>query len=470
MILRGIHIDHWRCIERLDLDDLPAGIVVLHGPNRTGKSSIVKALRGCLFDFDHDSAKAEIRSSLPWNGAGPPRLCVEFETGGLLYRITKVMARRQGGARLECRHNGQWQLLEDSPKEASRRTRELLGSDRSTSGLQQLLWLDQGQTNLPASSIDTSLEERLINVLGVMVTGRDLAFQEALAARHDRWFGVSGKHKPSSPCSKLQKARDEQTAALQEIEQQYAALDDVITQLAGHEARQKELVDEVAHLQSTVDDLHAERERVRERLQLFQTAEAECRRLEQHRQASEQRLRGYQQAHERWKQAEQAAVRLEGAEQAAAEECQQQAAACAEAAQALSQARQAEDRQRDQLQALDQARQILALDQRRRRLEETLRRGDEVRGECRELEEQIRRLPAIDRGTLEALAANRREAERLRARLQAASLALRVEVERAAEFSVEIDDQPARAVELAAGADFHAAPRQQARVDIPGWG
>ena len=46
MILRGIHLEHWCCIAKLDLEDLPAGVVVLHGPNRTGKSSLVKAIAG----------------------------------------------------------------------------------------------------------------------------------------------------------------------------------------------------------------------------------------------------------------------------------------------------------------------------------------------------------------------------------------------------------------------------------------
>ena len=97
MIIRGIHVEHWRCIAQLNLDDLPAGIVVLHGPNRTGKSSLVKALRGCLFDFDHDTTRAELKTCLPWNNNGPPKLAVEFETAGRLYRISKVFSKKNDG-------------------------------------------------------------------------------------------------------------------------------------------------------------------------------------------------------------------------------------------------------------------------------------------------------------------------------------------------------------------------------------
>ncbi|MGL5095822.1 MAG: AAA family ATPase, partial [Planctomycetia bacterium] len=68
MILRGVEIDHWRCIGSLRLSDLPDGVVVLHGPNRTGKSSLVKAVRACLFDYDHNSKDKEIVRSVPRRG------------------------------------------------------------------------------------------------------------------------------------------------------------------------------------------------------------------------------------------------------------------------------------------------------------------------------------------------------------------------------------------------------------------
>ena len=65
-------------------------------------------------------------------------------------------AREDISGRLLCEHrirlqhcDGRWRVVEDSPKEASRRTRELLGADKSNLGLNQLLWLDQGDIHLP---------------------------------------------------------------------------------------------------------------------------------------------------------------------------------------------------------------------------------------------------------------------------------------------------------------------------------
>src|SRR5437588_5391775 len=178
MIIRGIHVEHWRCIASLDLEELPAGIVVLHGPNRTDKSSLVKAVRACFYDFDHDSGKAELKSCFPHNGAGPSSVAVEFETGGDLYRLTKVFSKRvDGSARLEKKSGDKFVAVEESPREAARKTRELLRADKSEQGLNQLLWIDQGIIALPeASKLDTALEKQLVSVLGVMVTGGDLAF------------------------------------------------------------------------------------------------------------------------------------------------------------------------------------------------------------------------------------------------------------------------------------------------------
>ncbi|MFL5240496.1 MAG: AAA family ATPase, partial [Gemmataceae bacterium] len=60
MILRGIQIENWRCIRKLDLHPLSDGINILFGPNRTGKSSLLQAIRCCLFDADHNSSGKDI--------------------------------------------------------------------------------------------------------------------------------------------------------------------------------------------------------------------------------------------------------------------------------------------------------------------------------------------------------------------------------------------------------------------------
>lgn len=46
MIIEGFEVENWTCIKKLAVSGLPStGVIVLHGPNRRGKSSLVKALR-----------------------------------------------------------------------------------------------------------------------------------------------------------------------------------------------------------------------------------------------------------------------------------------------------------------------------------------------------------------------------------------------------------------------------------------
>src|SRR5438067_7648984 len=120
MILRGVELENWACIGKLSLSDLPTGVVVLHGPNRTGKSSLLRALRAGLYDFDHDTGHRDLKRNQSWYAESPPRVVVDFEIGGSVYRMSKVFSRRaDGNARLEKKIDGSWKVVEDSPREAS---------------------------------------------------------------------------------------------------------------------------------------------------------------------------------------------------------------------------------------------------------------------------------------------------------------------------------------------------------------
>src|SRR5437899_3290287 len=102
MKLCAIEIKNWACIDTLALTGLQDGVVVLHGPNRTGKSSLVQALRSCLFDHDHDSQKSVILESIPRKTKAAPSVAVEFEHAGQRYRISKTFAKtKEGQATLE---------------------------------------------------------------------------------------------------------------------------------------------------------------------------------------------------------------------------------------------------------------------------------------------------------------------------------------------------------------------------------
>ena len=84
MILEGFEIENWSCIKRIAVDSLPpTGVVVLHGPNATGKSSIVAALRACLMDYPATSASQGLKRWFTKNGDDKPRVSVTFRRKAL---------------------------------------------------------------------------------------------------------------------------------------------------------------------------------------------------------------------------------------------------------------------------------------------------------------------------------------------------------------------------------------------------
>ena len=276
MILRGFRVENWRCIRKLELTDLGPGIVVLHGPNRTGKSSLVLALRAGLFDCDHNSTERAIKDSIPWDGSGPPKVVVEFSTGGTDYRLTKIFAKtKEGTALLEKKANAAWSVLEAAPKEASRRVRELLGADKSTAGLNQLLWLSQGEVNLPqAKKLDVSLQQRLVGVLGMMVEGRDFSFKEELDRRYGKWFTPqTGNYKKDCSVVLLEKEKRDREKVRNEEKEKLKAYETAIGQLQIAEDDLPQKKRDVKEGEAELKQLEDERKRGEDRLRKFREAE-----------------------------------------------------------------------------------------------------------------------------------------------------------------------------------------------------
>jgi DNA repair exonuclease SbcCD ATPase subunit len=468
VILRGIHIAHWCCIARLDLDDLPLGNVVLYGPNRTGKSSLLKAVRGCLFDLDHDTGRAELKSSLPWNGAGPPQVSVEFETAGQIFRITKIYSKRIDGlATLERKAGDQWQVVEASPREAARRTRELLGTDKSQLGLNQLLWLDQGIVSLPAArDVDPSLEKRLVSVLGVMVTGRDLGFKQALDKRADRWFNVRGGHRPTSPVTLLSREKEERQKRLAEQQARFREVEQAILDLDNCERRLPACERELEEARKELDELFQEKEHSIQRRQEYQQAVKDCRRAEEEMATAEEMAKTYQETKSRWQAAEQESAQGEIAAQTARQEQDRLSAEHANKKQQLHQAREAEDDYQQARGELEDRRELLRLAQQRERMVKDLEAAQALLQEIDAREVEIQKAPAPDKEALESLRGNRREAESLRNQLRTQGLTVTINLHQPASLHLQVDGGSAEKADLPPDRGQTWLVQQRARIDI----
>ena len=194
MILEGFKIENWCCIKKLTVTNLPAtGVVVLYGPNRTGKTSIVRALRACLMDYASTSAAAALKSSYPRGTGEKPVVTVTFRAGGTTYRTTKHFGTNK--SKLESKTpEGGWKVETTSCTETHDLTCGFVGGNDSTKGLQQLLWLTQAEFHLPKpKDFDANVQAQLRGILGVLQTPLDDRFIDLVKKRWNIWF--SGQRK-----------------------------------------------------------------------------------------------------------------------------------------------------------------------------------------------------------------------------------------------------------------------------------
>jgi predicted nucleic acid-binding Zn-ribbon protein len=192
MIIDGFEIENWTCIKKLTVSGLPApGVIVLHGPNRTGKSSLVKALRACLMDYS--STSTALKTSYPRGSGEKPTVTVAFTVGGTAYRIKKCFGSNK--SELASRTStGDWRVEVATAAEAHSRVCDLAGGDDSDKGLRQLLWLTQAEFRLPdPKKFDASVQAQLRGVLGVLQTPLDDRFIDRVRKRWNDWY--SGQRK-----------------------------------------------------------------------------------------------------------------------------------------------------------------------------------------------------------------------------------------------------------------------------------
>lgn len=189
MILEGFEIENWSCIKRVAVSSLPpTGVIVFHGPNRTGKSSIVQALRACLMDYPSSSKSQAVTTSYPRGLGEKPVVSITFLAGGTTYRIKKWFGTNK--SELASRtSSGAWRVETTSAADAHERTCGYAGGNDSSKGLHQLLWLTQAEFRLPdPKEFDSNTQCQLRGILGVLQTVLDDRFMQRAKERWNLWY------------------------------------------------------------------------------------------------------------------------------------------------------------------------------------------------------------------------------------------------------------------------------------------
>ena len=448
MHIRRLTVAHWRGLN-FELSELSPGLNLVFGPNEAGKSRLVEALRFALFESS-SGRSAHKKALATWGaGAGKPRVAVEFELAGTLWKLEKEFLGTGHSTVLRS------DAVSLDGADAEARLAELMGvgpggrleTKPEDRGIWSLLWVDQGGSrDAPQhnESSQTRIHDRLSQEIGEVAAGP--LGQRVLAAAEEqknRFFTANRDAykttltEPREAVADLRRRleeavarRDQVAADADELDRQRSAEQDLIRRL--HTAEQRR--ETTRATQQAADDLGRRLELCDEQVR---TAESECERcrnaLASVRSVAAQTEHLSRQLLEAEADARTAESNRQSA-QAAADDARRHAAdadACHAEQQRLLQTLRGR-REREALRA--QSRQLC------RQLEEAA----EVGRQAAALQEELGRLPRVSAEDVAGLRQARDTRDTARARLEGASASVELEARR--DLKVSGRDLPAGAV------------------------
>lgn len=477
MILEGFEISNWSCIKHVHVTDLPpTGVIVLHGPNGTGKSSIIEALRACL--MDNKSTSKAVERGFSKNSSEKPRVSVAFQANGTSWKITKQFNSKE--SKLESRTPaGQWKLETADPTEAHDRARELTGGSASSLGLHQLLWLTQAEFHLPdPKKFDEGVQSRLRAVLGVLQTPLDDRFLDRVKQGWAKYFdarskrGEKPKLKKDCLLDKMRATLDQYQAELTQIEGEYRTFEDKVEKCGDLEIQVRDLRYQLKEKADARDALQREYEQSLERIKSHRLAAGVL-------SSAEKTLTDALALRKRRTNAEQEIADLQRQAGIAARRAEDMERNLHDAEQALrvlrgnAQDLRAEGRTiQSRINEADERAKLLSLIERVNAAREKLKLVEDTARRLEELKNQARERPAPDETTLKKLEDNRAKAARLRADLEAGAIVLKLAPEVGAAIPrISIDRELDAEVAFPSnGTPLSRLIRRTAEIAIPGWG
>ena len=231
MRIHAITITNFRAIEHLELNDIPeSGVIVIHGDNEKGKSSILEAIQIVLTE-KHTAKNKVTKPVKPVDRDVPVRIRLEISVGPYRMIITKQFLKSP---------SSELQILDPRPanhtgREADAALDEILEShlDRF---LLDTLFMRQGEVGAGINAVGIpSLTRALNNHDGESTDDgtEDTALMAAVEAEYARYFTATGKRV---------KSYEEYFTAVEELGK---ALDDARAEISTLSAQ----VDRVARLE-----------------------------------------------------------------------------------------------------------------------------------------------------------------------------------------------------------------------------
>lgn len=213
------------------LNNLTSGINLFVGPNESGKSTLVSAIRAAFFERYKSNAVKDLQ---PWgDSAATPEVSLSFEWQGQPWQLDKRFLKRQ-----RCDLKTPDGTLNGD--EAEEQLAELLGyrfSGRGASkaenwGIPGLLWVEQGQVqniNQPVDHASAQLQSVLSEQLGGVASSQGDALIDRIEAQSRELLTATGQ--PNKYLKSLIQADDDAQADVEAKEAQLRHYNDQVDEL-----------------------------------------------------------------------------------------------------------------------------------------------------------------------------------------------------------------------------------------------
>ena len=267
------------------LDNLQPGLNLIHGPNESGKSTLVRAIRAAFFERYRSTAVDDLR---PWgDSAAAPTVELDFEHEGRSWHLTKSFLQRK---RCDLKVGTDTYSEDDAEEKLA----ELLGyqypkrgaSKAEHWGIPGLLWVEQGTGQDIEQAIEHAgdhLKSALNSMVGEVASSGGDDLIETVRSQRDTL--LTGTGKPRGDYLKLEKDRAQSELEIEELKERVH--------------KYQEQVDRLGKLAQDYDQAEAERpwEDAQRQLEEARVRYQQVERLEQQQNQEKATLSQLQQNH-----------------------------------------------------------------------------------------------------------------------------------------------------------------------------
>ncbi|GAB3939781.1 AAA family ATPase [Corynebacterium tapiri] len=314
MRLHSLTLKNVRAVDSLTIDELPGtGVVVIHGENEQGKSTILDALHAVLNYTYRSNAEKNTKPLNPTHKSEGPEVTARLTVGETEFTIHKRWARRKG-AELTVHSPRPGNYVDD---DAERVLEEIL-ENNVDQDLLSALFLRQDQLEEGAAAVGIpALDRALAENQGdeAVDVGEDDPLYHA-AFREFRRFYTEKTGQLNTQATKVLQDRDKAVEEAEDLQRQRAQLDRQVEEVVRTE---EALAQEIAELPEAQQEASAAHEALAIAIKAVERREQAARNLEQKQAIVDATAASIAQRHQQAEQLEERKAELLSLEKSLAE-------------------------------------------------------------------------------------------------------------------------------------------------------